>query len=181
MNESSSQPSFDPALLQAQAAFSRSRFEAKSKQVLAAKASESPEANVSEARRKRRQASLDFQSMIMGQMLKAMRRTVGQSSDMGGEGAEKPSMGREIFTEMLDGEYAGLASRSGMSAGEKAWESASRGGGGLAGQIYRSLSRQAGETPSSDIHVFQASREAAFRSTSLRQNWPQSLSSSGSP
>lgn len=163
MNESASAPSFDPALLQAQAAFARSRYEAKA-QAAAASESAGKDPDSAEVRKKRWQASLDFQSMFLGQMLKAMRRTVGQAGGMGGEdSAEKPSMGREIFTEMLDGEYAALASRSGTAAGSSAWEAAANGGGGLAGQIYRSLSRHAGDASASDIKVFQSDRGAAFR------------------
>lgn len=91
----------------------------------------------SEADQKRWKASLDFEAMFLGQMYKAMRQSV-SASDL----TEK-SPGREIFTEMLDQEFAGQKSKSPQASGPMGLLNAMNGASsGLAAQIYRSLSRQ---------------------------------------
>lgn len=64
--------------------------------------------------------SKELESIFVGQMLKAMRKTVEKTDLMNG------GTGEEIFTEMLDTEYSGAMS--------------SNTGFGLAEQIYRQLS-----------------------------------------
>lgn len=91
-------------------------------------------------REKKWKAALDFQSMFLGQMYKAMRK-----STMGEELTEKSS-GREIFTEMLDQEYARMDSKNPAVAGLAGLQKAGAGtSNSLAAQIYRSLLRQDGQ------------------------------------
>lgn len=88
---------------------------------------------------KKWKAALDFQTMFLGQMYKAMRKTT-----MGSELTEKSS-GREIFTEMLDQEYARMDSKNPTEAGATGMQKAMSGmSNSLAAQIYRSLLRQDG-------------------------------------
>lgn len=88
---------------------------------------------------KRWKASLDFQSMFLGQMYKAMRKSV-----MGSEVTEM-SQGREIFTEMLDQEYARMDSKNPLESGSQGIRKAVSGmSNSLAAQIYRTLLRQEG-------------------------------------
>jgi len=100
-----------------------------------------PGANADEAARKRWKTSLEFEALFLGQMYKAMR-----GGSMGG-GLTEMSPGREMFTEMLDQEYAQLPSRSPQMAGPEGMRRAAAGvSNGMAAQIYRSLSRGL-ETP----------------------------------
>lgn len=88
---------------------------------------------------KRWKASMDFQSMFLGQMYKAMRKSV-----MGSEVTEM-SQGREIFTEMLDQEYARMDSKNPLESGSQGIQKAVSGmSNSLAAQIYRTLLRQEG-------------------------------------
>ncbi len=91
-------------------------------------------------REKKWKAALDFQSMFLGQMYKAMRK-----STLGAELTEKSS-GREIFTEMLDQEYARMDSKNPAVAGLAGMQKAGSGASNsLAAQIYRTLLRQDGQ------------------------------------
>lgn len=66
--------------------------------------------------------SRQFEAMFMNQMLKSMRKTVATDED------SETSQGREIFTEMLDTEYASMASKESTQ--------------GLAGAIFRFLKQE---------------------------------------
>lgn len=89
---------------------------------------------------KKWKAALDFQAMFLGQMYKAMRKS-SIGSDLAGM-----SHGREIFTEMLDQEYARLGSRDPAEAGADGMSRAASGmSNSLAAQIYRALLRRDGE------------------------------------
>ncbi len=82
-------------------------------------------------------ASQGFESMFLSQMLKAMRRTVPTSE------FSRPSQGREIFTEMLDGEYARMGGGHSKIGSQGEREKALRGTtNSLAAHIYRSLKRR---------------------------------------
>jgi soluble lytic murein transglycosylase-like protein len=88
---------------------------------------------------KKWKAALDFQAMFLGQMYKSMRKTA-LGSDL-----TEASSGREIFTEMLDQEYARLDSRNPAAAGATGMEKALSGmSNSLAAQIYRAMLRQEG-------------------------------------
>lgn len=94
-----------------------------------------------DADRKRWKAALDFEAMFLSQMYKAMRRT----AESEGNDLTQASPGREIFTEMLDNQYAGLGSRNPLVAGPQGMANALSGrSNGLAAQIYRSLRRAEG-------------------------------------
>ncbi len=84
--------------------------------------------------------SQQFEAMFLGQMYKAMRKNSGASE------YSQPSPGREIFTEMLDQEYAQMGLRSKLNQGESVRQGALTGmTNSLAAQIYRSLKRAGGE------------------------------------
>src|SRR5690606_16990124 len=62
---------------------------------------------------KRWKAALDFESMFLGQMYKAMRQSAaGQGGDLTEAGP-----GRRIFTEMLDAQYATMNAKNPAVAG----------------------------------------------------------------
>lgn len=89
---------------------------------------------------KKWKAALDFQAMFLGQMYKTMRK-----SSMGGE-LTQASPGREIFSEMLDQEYARMDSRNPLQAGSQGMQRAAAGlSNSLAAQVYRALLRQDGD------------------------------------
>ena len=89
---------------------------------------------------KKWKAAQDFQAMFLGQMYKAMRKS-SIGSDLAGM-----SHGREIFTEMLDQEYARMGSKDPAEAGVDGMARAASGmSNSLAAQIYRALLRQDGE------------------------------------
>ncbi|MDQ3001700.1 MAG: transglycosylase SLT domain-containing protein [Fibrobacterota bacterium] len=96
-----------------------------------------------EADKKRWKAALDFEAMFLGQMYKAMRKsTMGEGGDL-----TEASPGREMFTEMLDNQYAGMSSKNHLNAGSEGMKNAVSGlSNGLAAQIYRSLARAEGQT-----------------------------------
>jgi soluble lytic murein transglycosylase-like protein len=96
-------------------------------------------AQFSEDAKKRWKASLDFEAMFLGQMYKAMRQSVsGTSSEL-----TQASPGREIFTEMLDQQYANQRIDSPVESGQTGMDNALKGtSNSLAAQIYRSLTRQ---------------------------------------
>ncbi len=95
-----------------------------------------------EAHKKRWKAALDFEAMFLSQMYKAMRKTAGTE----GNDLTQASPGREIFTEMLDNQYAGLNSKNPLTSGPQGMKNALSGiSNGLAAQIYRSLRRAEGE------------------------------------
>lgn len=107
----------------------------------AAKGLASAKANGAEADKKRWKAALDFQSMFLSQMYKAMR----QSSLSEGNELTQASPGREIFTEMLDNTYAGMDSKNPLVSGDQGMKNALSGiSNSLASQIYRSLRRAEG-------------------------------------
>ncbi len=84
--------------------------------------------------------SQQFEAMFLGQMYKAMRKNSGESE------YSEPSPGREIFTEMLDQEYAQMGLRSSLNRGESIRNNALTGmTNSLAAQIYRSLKRASGD------------------------------------
>jgi Rod binding domain-containing protein len=92
---------------------------------------------MTDAEKKRWKASLDFESMFLGQMYKAMRQ-----SDTFGSEITEASPGRQIFTEMLDQEYAQMHSKSPVEAGTEGMRRAMSGvSNSLAAQIYRTLTR----------------------------------------
>ena len=94
-----------------------------------------------DADKKRWKAALDFEAMFLGQMYKAMRK----SAIAEGNELTKASPGREIFTEMLDNQYAGMTSKNPLNAGEMGMKNAISGiSNSLAAQIYRSLRRAEG-------------------------------------
>jgi Rod binding domain-containing protein len=97
-----------------------------------------------DADKKRWKAALDFESMFLSNMYKAMRKsTLAEGNEL-----TKASPGREIFTEMLDNTYAGMSAKNPLTAGEQGMKNAMSGiSNSLAAQVYRSLSRQAGEQP----------------------------------
>src|SRR4051794_11985256 len=98
-----------------------------------------------EADAKRWKASLDFEAMFLGQMYKSMRQTA-ISSDL-----TEASPGREIFTDMLDQQYASLHSKSPLDAGPIGMKNAMKGASNtLASQIYRALRTQETGSASSD-------------------------------
>jgi soluble lytic murein transglycosylase-like protein len=96
-----------------------------------------------EADKKRWKAALDFESMFLSNMYKAMRKsTLGEGNEL-----TEASQGREIFTEMLDNQYASLTAKNPLNAGEQGMKNAMSGiSNSLAAQVYRSLSRAEGQT-----------------------------------
>lgn len=98
----------------------------------------------SEADKKRWKAALDFESMFLGQMYKSMRQ-----GDSFGSELTQASPGREIFTEMLDQEYAKMHANNKAEAGSEGMRKAAAGvSNSLAAQIYRSLTRNGQDTVS---------------------------------
>jgi soluble lytic murein transglycosylase-like protein len=96
----------------------------------------------SDADKKRWKAALDFESMFLSNMYKSMRQSVMAE----GNELTKASPGREIFTEMLDNQYAGMTAKNPLNQGDQGMQNALSGvSNSLAAQIYRSLRRQAGE------------------------------------
>jgi soluble lytic murein transglycosylase-like protein len=93
------------------------------------------------ADKKRWKAALDFESMFLSQMYKEMRKsTLGEGNDL-----TEASPGREIFTEMLDNQYASLNANNPLTAGPQGMKNATTGiSNSLAAQIYRSLRRAEG-------------------------------------
>jgi soluble lytic murein transglycosylase-like protein len=107
----------------------------------AAKGLASQKAQGEEADKKRWKAALDFQSMFLSQMYKSMRRSVLSE----GNELTQASPGREIFTEMLDNQYASLDARNPLVSGPQGMKNALTGiSNSLAAQIYRSLRRAEG-------------------------------------
>ncbi len=106
-------------------------------------ANESLAANqLTDVQRKRWKASLDFESMFLSQMYKGMRATVNPE----GNELTEASPGREIFSEMLDNQYASIHSKSPTESGDIGLENAINGvSNNMAAQIYRSLSRKEGD------------------------------------
>ncbi len=89
--------------------------------------------------KKRWKASLDFEAMFLSQMYKSMRQNTT------GEDLTEASPGREIFTEMLDNQYAGMHSKSPVEAGEQGLKNAINGrSNSMAAQIYRAMARSEG-------------------------------------
>jgi soluble lytic murein transglycosylase-like protein len=99
-----------------------------------------------EADKKRWKTALDFQSMFLTQMYKSMR----QSTLAEGNELTQASPGREIFSEMLDTEYAGLDAKNPLISGPQGMKNAQTGiSNSLASQIYRALRRAEGTDPTS--------------------------------
>jgi Rod binding domain-containing protein len=94
---------------------------------------------VTDAQKKRWKASLDFEAMFLSNMYKSMRQsTIGEGDEL-----TKASPGREIFTEMLDNQYASLHSKSKLESGEQGMKNAVNGvSNSMASQIYRALARR---------------------------------------
>ncbi len=107
------------------------------------KANETEGANqLTDVQRKRWKASLDFESMFLSQMYKEMRATVNTE----GNELTEASPGREIFSEMLDNQYAGIHSKSPTESGDIGLENAINSvSNNMAAQIYRSLARKEGD------------------------------------
>jgi peptidoglycan hydrolase FlgJ len=110
-----------------------------------------------------RKAAKEFEAVFMSQLLKQMRSTV-HKEEMFNGGA-----GEEIFTEMLDEEFAQK-----MSAGQ---------GAGIADMIYRQLSRQFGisESEQGKLPVASGSGDALQQKLQelqgqVRSQDPQSMS-----
>src|SRR5688572_4102328 len=86
-------------------------------------------------------AALDFESMFLSQMYKAMRKT----AESAGNELTQASPGRQIFTEMLDNTYAGMNAKNPLTSGDQAQQNALSGiSNSLAAQVYRSLRRAEG-------------------------------------
>jgi Rod binding domain-containing protein len=104
----------------------------------AAKGLAGAKAQGEEADKKRWKTALDFESMFLSQMYKGMR----QSALSEGNELTKASPGREIFTEMLDNQYASLNAKNPLVSGPQGMKNALTGiSNSLASQIYRSLRR----------------------------------------
>jgi soluble lytic murein transglycosylase-like protein len=104
-------------------------------------AKETSATGISEADKKRWKASLEFEAMFMSQMYKAMRQTVASE----GNELTEASPGREIFTEMLDNQYAGLHAKSKLETSDQGLHNAMTGASnGMAAQIYRAMCRKEG-------------------------------------
>lgn len=101
--------------------------------------SDAKKSGASDAEKKRWKASLDFEAMFLSNMYKSMRQsTLAQGNEL-----TEASPGREMFTEMLDNQYASLHSKSPIESGEQGLKNAMNGvTNSMAAQIYRSLSRQ---------------------------------------
>jgi soluble lytic murein transglycosylase-like protein len=107
----------------------------------AAKGRASGKAQGAEADKKRWKTALDFEAMFLSQMYKSMR----QSTLAEGNELTQASPGREIFTEMLDNQYAGLSAKNPAVAGPQGMQNAQAGvSNSLAAQIYRALRRAEG-------------------------------------
>jgi Transglycosylase SLT domain len=82
-------------------------------------------------------AALDFEAMFLGQLMKGMRQSI--ATDESGQVSKE----RQMFTEMLDQQYASLSSRSSAHLNRNAPEQAKSGQlKSLAAQIYRSMIRR---------------------------------------
>jgi soluble lytic murein transglycosylase-like protein len=107
----------------------------------AAKGLAGSKAQGEEADKKRWKTALDFESMFLSQMYKGMR----QSALSEGNELTQASPGREIFTEMLDNQYASLNAKNPLVSGPQGMKNALTGiSNSLASQIYRSLRRAEG-------------------------------------
>jgi soluble lytic murein transglycosylase-like protein len=107
----------------------------------AAKGLSAGKAQGAEADKKRWKAALEFESMFLSQMYKSMR----QSTLSEGNELTQASPGREIFSEMLDNQYASLNAKNPLVAGPQGMKNALAGASNsLAAQIYRSLRRAEG-------------------------------------
>lgn len=107
-----------------------------------AKGLSSEKAQGAEADKKRWKAALDFEAMFLGNMYKSMRK----SALAEGNSMTEASPGRQIFTEMLDNQYAAMSSKNPLNAGETGMKNAMSGvSNSLASQIYRSLRRAEGQ------------------------------------
>jgi Rod binding domain-containing protein len=105
--------------------------------------SEANKNGAGDAEKKRWKASLDFEAMFLGQMYKAMRQT----SETAGSELTEASPGREIFTEMLDNQYASMHSKSPIESGDQGLHNAITGASNsMAAQIYRAMARKEGAT-----------------------------------
>jgi soluble lytic murein transglycosylase-like protein len=107
----------------------------------AAKGLASQKAQGADADKKRWKAALDFQSMFLSQMYKSMRKsTIAEGNEL-----TQASPGREIFSEMLDNQYASLDAKNPLVSGAQGMKNALTGiSNSLASQIYRSLRRAEG-------------------------------------
>jgi soluble lytic murein transglycosylase-like protein len=121
---------------------------------LAAQKGKGPEAD-----KKRWKTALDFQSMFLTQMYKSMR----QSTLAEGNELTQASPGREIFSEMLDTQYAGLDAKNPLISGPQGMKNAQTGiSNSLASQIYRALRRAEGaDATSADATPAPKSRNPA--------------------
>lgn len=121
---------------------SQAPLEKAAKGLAAAKPAGSEKAQGSDADKKRWKAALDFEAMFLGNMYKSMRK----SAMAEGNSLTEASPGREIFTEMLDNQYASMTSKNPLNAGEMGMKNAMSGiSNSLASQIYRSLRRAEGQ------------------------------------
>jgi len=107
--------------------------------------SDAKKLGASEAEKKRWKASLDFEAMFLSNMYKSMR----QSTVSEGNELTEASPGREIFTEMLDNQYASLHSKSKIESSDQGLKNALNGvSNSMAAQIYRALTRnESGKDP----------------------------------
>lgn len=107
--------------------------------------SDSKKLGASDAEKKRWKASLDFEAMFLSNMYKSMR----QSTISEGNELTEASPGREIFTEMLDNQYASLHSKSKVENSDQGLKNALSGvSNSMAAQIYRALTRnESGKDP----------------------------------
>jgi len=84
-----------------------------------------------------REVAREFESLLVGELMKAMRRTIPEAGVMGG------GMGEEVFTEMLDEELARVGSQGGgLGLGDMLVEQLDPGPAparGLAPEIHRTL------------------------------------------
>jgi len=125
----------------------------------------SQKAQGTEADKKRWKAALDFQSMFLSQMYKSMR----QSTLAEGNELTQASPGREIFSEMLDNQYASLDAKNPVVSGAQGMKNALTGiSNSLASQIYRSLRRAQGlDATSADATSAPTSPKSASAARSI--------------
>src|SRR4051812_28925351 len=119
-----------------------------------------------EADAKRWKASLDFEAMFLGQMYKSMRQTAIQSD------LTEASPGREIFTDMLDQQYASQHSKSPLDAGPIGMKNAMSGASNsLAAQIYRALrTQETGSSSTADAASEDGGDDAMFSTMPVLAN-----------
>lgn len=79
-----------------------------------------PSAEQARETKKLKEACRDFEAVLLGYMLKSMRKTVSKSEMFGSSGEQ------ELFQEMMDTEFCKAASRSGST--------------GIADMLFRQLS-----------------------------------------